>query len=214
MIRVLLADDHAMVRDCQRRILEATGSVAVAGEAADVSSALALAREVPAEVLVLDLTMPGGNVFDLIGRIRGELPRLRILVSSMHAEPRYASRAFRAGASGYLSKERAGTELVAAVGKLARGGFFVGLKIERYTGGRAGEPAEGLPHERLSNREVSVLHRIVDGQSISEIAGALDLSPKTVSAHRARILEKMELPHDAALIRYAVRHHLFDDLQS
>ncbi|GLU30894.1 DNA-binding response regulator [Trinickia caryophylli] len=181
-------------------------------EAHDGASALALATATPADVLVLDLSMPGSNGFELIRRLRRDAPALRILVSSMHAEQRYAIQALRAGASGYLTKERAGSELAAAVESVAGGGVYVGLAISECMAGRLDEPLDALPHERLSNREAQIFRLIVDGLTVSRIAEALGVSPKTVSTHRTRILEKMELPHDAALIRYALHYGLFDEI--
>jgi len=211
MIRVLIADDHALVRDGLRHVLQSTRGFEVAGEAVDGISALQLARKQPAEVMVLDLSMPGRNGLELIKQIRDEKPDLRILVLTMHAEEQYAVRAFKAGASGYLTKESASTELVNAVTKIAAGGAYVSASMAERFALSLTQPSDSLPHQRLSDRELDVFKRIVAGATITEIAQQLSVSAKTISTYKTRILEKMQMQHDAALVRYAVEHHLFDD---
>jgi DNA-binding NarL/FixJ family response regulator len=211
MIHVLIADDHALVRDGLRHILESTSGFAVVGEASDSVSTIALIRERAAEVLVLDLSMPGRNGVELIRQIKEEKPALRILVLTMHAEQQYAVRAFKGGASGYLTKESASAELVAAVTKVAAGGVYVSLAMAERFAQSLNEPADQLPHQRLSDREFEVLKRIAAGRTITEIATELCVSSKTVSTYKTRILEKMQMPHDAALVRYAMRHKLVGD---
>jgi DNA-binding NarL/FixJ family response regulator len=211
MIKVLIADDHTLVRDGLRHILQNASGFEVAGEAWDGATTIALTRSTEAQVLVLDLSMPGRNGVELIRQIKDEKPNLRILVLTMHAEQQYAVRAFKAGASGYLTKESASTELVAAVTKVAAGGVYVSLAMAERFAQSLNEPADTLPHQRLSDREFDVFRRIAAGQSISEIAQELCVSAKTVSTYKTRILEKMQMPHEAALVRYAMRHKLFDD---
>ncbi|WP_063534845.1 response regulator transcription factor [Burkholderia sp. MSMB1589WGS] len=211
MIRVLIADDHALVRDGLRHILGSATGFEVVGEACDGVSTIELMRSTDAQLLVLDLSMPGRNGIDLIRQIKEEKPALRILVLTMHAEQQYASRAFRAGASGYMTKESASAELVGALTKIAAGGVYVSLAMAERLARSLNEPAESLPHQRLSDREFDVFRRIAAGETITEIAQALDVSAKTISTYKARILEKMQMPHDAALVRYAIRHKLFDD---
>ncbi|CAL8479055.1 response regulator [Caballeronia sp. S22] len=210
-IRVLIADDHALVRDGLRHILANAHGFEVAGEASDGPATLALARATDADVLVLDLSMPGRGGLDLLKQIKDEKPAMRILVLTMHAEQQYAARAFKAGASGYITKESASAELVAAVGKVASGGVYVSLAMAERFAQSLSEPADALPHQRLSNREFEVFRRLCAGESISDIGEALCVSAKTVSTYKARILDKMRMPHEAALVRYAVRHQLFDD---
>jgi DNA-binding NarL/FixJ family response regulator len=209
--KVLIADDHALVRDGLRHILTNAVGFEVAGEASDGISTIALARSTEAQVLVLDLSMPGRSGVELIKQIKEEKPALRILVLTMHAEQQYAARAFKAGASGYLTKESASAELVAAVSKVAAGGVYVSLAMAERFAQSLSEPADALPHQRLSNREFEVFRRLCAGESISDIGEALCVSAKTVSTYKARILDKMRMPHEAALVRYAVRHQLFDD---
>ncbi|MGF6697318.1 DNA-binding NarL/FixJ family response regulator [Paraburkholderia sp. MM5496-R1] len=211
MIRVLIADDHALVRDGLRHILQNTNGFEVAGEASDSVSTIALVRSHPADVLVLDLSMPGRNGVELIKQIKDEMPALRILVLTMHAEQQYAVRAFKAGASGYLTKESASAELVSAVSKVASGGVYVSLAMAERFAQSLNEPADTLPHQRLSDREFDVFRRIAAGQTLTEIATELCVSSKTVSTYKTRILEKMQMPHEAALVRYALRHKLLGE---
>ncbi|HTH74665.1 response regulator [Trinickia sp.] len=211
MTRVLLADDHALVRDGLRHILEGTSGFDVVGEANDGPSTISLVRGTPADVLVLDLSMPGRNGIELVKQIKDELPNLRVLVLTMHAEQQYAVRAFKAGASGYLTKESASKELVSALTKISAGGVYVSLSMAERLAQSLNEPTDMLPHQRLSDREFDVFRRIAGGQTISEIAHELCVSAKTVSTYKTRILEKMQMPHEAALVRYAIQHKLFED---
>ena len=211
MTRVLIADDHALVRDGLRHILRSASGLEVAGEASDGATTIAMIRATQADVLVLDLSMPGRNGVELLKQIKDEKPALRILVLTMHAEQQYAVRAFKAGASGYLTKESASAELVTAVSKVAAGGVYVSLAMAERLAQSLNEPADDLPHQRLSDREFEVFRRIAAGETITQIAQALSVSAKTVSTYKTRILEKMQMPHETALVRYAMRHKLFDD---
>ncbi|BAX62681.1 response regulator transcription factor [Burkholderia stabilis] len=208
MIRVILADDHAVMRDGLRHILEMAGGFEIVGEASDGSATLALAERAAADVLLLDLSMPAPTGIELIRLVKNHAPSLRTLVLTMHAEAQYAARAFKAGATGYLTKDSATAELVEAVGKVAAGGVYVSPSAAESLARTLRAPADMLPHERLSARELDVMHRIVAGQTVTQIASELALSAKTVSTYKTRILDKMELPHEAALVRYAVRHDL------
>jgi DNA-binding NarL/FixJ family response regulator len=208
---VLIADDHELVREGLRQILERSRHFNVVGEAADAPGTMALVRSTPAQVLVLDLSMPGRNGLELIKDIKAVQPNLRILVLTMHAEQQYAVRAFKAGASGYITKEGANAELIIALSKVASGGVYVSLLMAEQYAQSLQEPEESLPHTLLSDRELDVFRRIAVGESVTAIASELSLSVKTVSTYKARILEKMQLPHEAALVRYAARHQLFDD---
>lgn len=209
--KVLIADDHALVRDGLRHILADASGFEVAGEANDGASTLALVRSTDAPILVLDLSMPGRSGIQLLRQIKEEKPALRILVLTMHAEQQYAARAFKAGASGYLTKESASAELVTAVTKVAAGGAYVSLAMAERFAQSLAQPSEALPHQRLSDREFEVLRRLCAGESINQIGESLCVSAKTISTYKARILEKMQMPHEAALVRYAVRNKLFDD---
>ncbi|SAL84450.1 two component LuxR family transcriptional regulator [Caballeronia choica] len=209
--KVLIADEHALVRDGLRHILRNAIGFDVVGEASDGATTIALIRSTDAHVLVLDLSMPGRSGVELIKQIKEEKPGLRILVLTMHAEQQYAARAFKAGAAGYMTKESASAELVGAVTKVAAGGVYVSLAMAERFAQSLNEPADTLPHQRLSDREYEVFRRMCAGETITEIGEALCVSAKTVSTYKSRILEKMQMPHEAALVRYAVRHKLFDD---
>jgi len=210
MIRVMIADDHAVVRDGLRHILERAGGFEIVAEAADGTEVPKLARECCAQLILLDLSMPGRNGLELIRQLRAEQPALRILVLTMHAEEQYVMRAFRAGASGYLTKESAATELVNAIAKVAGGGTYVSQAMAEKLAAGLQEGNEA-PHLRLSDREMEVYRHLVAGEALTEIAASLCVSAKTVSTYKMRIMEKLELGNDAALVRYAIRHRLFDE---
>ena len=211
MIRVLLADDHAIVRAGLKELLTATGDLQVVGEATNGQEVLAAVRKGGFDVLVLDMSMPGRSGIELIKLVKAERPALRVLVLSMHSEEQYAVRAVRAGASGYLTKETAAEELVSAIRRVAGGGAYVTPETAERLVHDAGAGAEREPHKKLSDREYEVFRMIVSGRSVTDIAGALNLSVKTISTHKSRILEKMALPTQADLVRYAVEHGLLDD---
>jgi DNA-binding NarL/FixJ family response regulator len=204
VIRVLIADDHAIVRDGLKRILAATTDLQVAGEAATGDEALALVKASEYDVAMLDMSMPGLSGIDLIKRLRLEKPKLRILVLSMHGESQYAARALKAGASGYLNKDSAAELLVGAIRKIAAGGVHVG----EAAAASLLQSGEKAPHEALSDREFEVLRLLVEGLSPTEIGERLHLSVKTVSTHKTRILEKLALGSTAELVRYALEHRL------
>jgi DNA-binding NarL/FixJ family response regulator len=204
MIRVLLADDHSIVRDGLKRILAATADLQVTGEAASGDAALALVKANDYDVAMLDMSMPGLSGLDLIKRLKLEKPKLRILVLSMHGEQQYAARALKAGAAGYLNKDSASEQLLGVLRKIAAGGVHIG---DAAAAGllQAGDKA---PHEALSDREFEVMRLLVEGLGPTEIAGRLHLSVKTVSTHKTHILEKLGLGSAAELVRYALEHKL------
>ena len=204
MIRVLIADDHGIVRDGLKRILAATPDLQVAGEAADGDEALALVKANDYDVVMLDMSMPGLSGIDLIKRLKLEKPKLRILVLSMHGESQYAARVLKAGAAGYLGKDSAAEVLLAALRKIAAGGVHIG----EAAAASLLQSSEKLPHEALSNREFEVMRLLVEGLGPTEIAGRLHLSVKTVSTHKTRILEKLSVGSTAELVRYALEHKL------
>jgi two-component system, NarL family, invasion response regulator UvrY len=204
MIRVLLADDHKIVRDGLKRILAATPDLEVAGEAAGGDEALALAKANDYDIAMLDLSMPGLSGLDLIKRLKLEKPKLRILVLSMHGEEQYAARVLKAGASGYLNKDSAAELLVGAIRKIAAGGVHIGEAAAASLLQSGDKP----PHQALSDREFEVLRLLVEGLGPTEIGERLHLSVKTVSTHKTRILEKLGLGSTAELVRYALEHRL------
>jgi DNA-binding NarL/FixJ family response regulator len=209
-IRVLIADDHAIVREGLRRILAGDSAFQVAGEAKDGHETLAAVRGGGFDVLLLDLSMPGRSGIELLKQIKAESPALKVLVLSMHDEEQYAVRAIRAGASGYLNKDTAGAQLVAALRKIAAGGLFITPAVAEALAAGLQAPASELPHERLSDREYEVLLLLAAGESVTGIAERLHLSVKTVSTHKTHIFEKMNLGSLADLVRYALAHKLLD----
>jgi DNA-binding NarL/FixJ family response regulator len=204
MIRVLVADDHKIVRDGLRRILSAHGDLSIEGEAANGDEALALVKSNEYDVALLDMSMPGLSGIDLIKRVKIERPKLRILVLSMHGEDQYAARVLKAGASGYLNKDSASELLVGAIRKIAAGGVHIGDAAAASL-----VAAERQAHQKLSDREFEVLRLLVEGKSPTDIAGQLHLSVKTVSTHKTRMLEKLGLKTTADLVRYALESRLF-----
>lgn len=209
-IRVLLADDHQIVREGIKRIVSESSDMLVVGEAVDGDQAIELARTADADVLLLDVSMPGPGFLETMRRIREERPHLRVLVLSVHPEDHYAVRALRAGASGYLTKDHSPEELAKAIRHVHQGRKYVTEALaERLV--HELEPETGRPpHEALSDREFEVLLAIAKGKSIKEVAAEKNLSPKTVSTYRTRVLEKMRLKSNADLVRYAVEQGLVD----
>lgn len=211
MIRVVLADDHTIVRTGLREILADTGDIEVAGEATNGHEVMARVRDSAFEVLVLDMSMPGRSGIELIQQVKREKPGVRVLVLSMHSEEQYAVRALKAGASGYLTKDSAADDLVAAIRRIAGGGAYVTPETAERLALGMGAASEGPPHASLSDREMQVFHMIAAGKSVSEVAGALALSVKTVSTHKTRIMQKLNVSNQTELIRYAMRHKLIED---
>jgi DNA-binding NarL/FixJ family response regulator len=211
MTRILIADDHEVVRTGLRHILERVSRYQVVGEAAAAQEVLPLVRSQPADVLLLDLSMRGRSGLELLPQIVALPNAPRVLVLTMHAEEHYSTRAFQAGAAGYLTKDAATTELVNAVDKIAAGGVYVSQTTAELLAQQLYAKPAAQPHELLSNRELEVFRRICRGQTPTEIAHDLAVSAKTVSTYKTRILEKMRLGSDAALIRYAITRGLFED---
>ena len=212
MIRVLLADDHTIVRAGLKEILADTGDIVVAGEAGTGQEVLSCIRERDLDVLVLDMSMPGRSGIELIRLVRKEQPKLRILILSMHSEAQYAVRALKAGASGYLTKDGAAEQLVAAIRRIAAGGAFVSPEAAERLALDFERPADALPHTLLSDREFQVFKAFVAGKSLTAIAEELSLSVKTVSTHKTHIMEKMGISNQMDLMRYAIQHKLVDDV--
>jgi DNA-binding NarL/FixJ family response regulator len=205
MIKVLIADDHAVVRSGLKQILAETRDIVVAGEATNGRETLEKVRAQSWDVLVLDITMPGRSGLDILKDIRQTHRDLPVLVLSMHAEEQFATRMLKAGASGYLNKESAPDELVKAIRKVHVGGKYVSAaQAERMVTELTGD-SDKLPHELLSDREYEILCLIASGKTATEIARELSLSVKTVSTYRSRILEKMRLTTNAQLTHYAIK---------
>jgi two-component system invasion response regulator UvrY len=210
MIKVLIADDHAVVRRGLRQILSETSDILVAGEASTVQEVRELVREQRWDVVVLDITMPGGSGLDLLTELRRLSPNPRVLVLTVYPEAQYAVRAIRAGAAGFLTKESAPEQLIAAVRKVAVGGRYVSNELAEALASLVAGEAQGAPHERITDREFEVFKMLAAGRTVSQVAQELALSVKTVSTHRTRILKKMEMKTNADLTQYAVRNALVE----
>jgi DNA-binding NarL/FixJ family response regulator len=211
VIRIVIADDHAIVREGLKRIVADTAGMQVMAEAEDGAEVMDRVRGLDFDVLVLDLSMPGRSGMELIKLVKAEKPRLRILVLSMHHEVQYAVRAIKSGASGYLTKESAPAQLVQALAKIAGGGAYVSAEVAEQLALGAMPGAEAAPHASLTDREFDVMRRLAAGASVSDIAAALNLSVKTVSTHKANGMAKLGLSNQSELVRYALKHGLIED---
>jgi DNA-binding NarL/FixJ family response regulator len=208
VIKVLVADDHAIVRRGLRQILAETQDILVGGEAATAQEVLRLVREQRWTVVILDIGLPGGSGLELLGEIRKERPDAAVLVLTVHPEDQYGVRAIKAGAAGFLTKESAPERLIEAVRKVASGGRYVSPELAETLASVVAGESRGAPHERLSDREFEILKMMASGKTVSEVARELSLSVKTVSTHRTRILKKMGMKTNAELTTYAVRNGL------
>lgn len=205
---LLMVDDHTIVREGLKRILEPVAGQWAITEAGTGFQALECLRRQHFDLAIVDLSMPGMSGLELIRRMKAEYPSVAVLVLSMHAEEQYALRAFKAGANGYLTKDSAAAELIAAVRKVAAGGAYISASLAERVVQQLNGVMQVPRHAELSDRELEVLQRIVAGQRLTDIAEVLHLSVKTVSTHKARIQEKLQLPNMAALIRYGLEHQL------
>ena len=203
-MKVLVADDHAVVREGLKRILTQDQGIQVVAEAADGTAALARAREADPDIVVLDMSMPGRGGLETLQELKRLWPTLGVLVLSMHPEDQYAVRVLREGADGYLSKESAAEELIGALRKIHGGGKYVSPSLAERLAQTVERGFEGPPHEQLSTREFQVMVLIAQGRTVSEIGDELHLSVKTISTYRTRILEKMGMKNNAELMHYAI----------
>jgi two-component system invasion response regulator UvrY len=208
LIRVLLADDHPVVRRGLRQILEDEVDMEVAGEAENAQETLDLVSEKKCDVLVLDIEMPGRSGLDVLKELRKHRPKLPVLVLSIHSEKQFAVRILRAGAVGYLTKESAPEELVKAIRTVYRGGKYISASVADELASELDQGTEQAPHATLSNREFEVLLMIASGKTVSQIAEELSFSVKTISTYRARILAKMGMKTNAELTHYAIENKL------
>jgi len=210
MIRVLIVDDHAILRRGLAQIIAEAGDMQVCAEAATGAEAIRLAREQPVDVALLDITLPDRNGLDALKQLKKETPKLAVLMLSMHPEEIYALRAIKAGASGYLSKQSAPALLVTAIRQVAGGRRYISpLLAEALAGTLVGE-TERPAHATLSDREYETMRLIASGRTLTEIAAEMHLSVKTVSVYRARLLQKMHLKNNAELTHYALKEQLVD----
>lgn len=210
MTRVFIVDDHAILRRGIRDILEDGEGIEVVGEAQDYSELRAAMKQTRIDLLLLDINLPGKNGIDILKLVHDEQPKLKVLMLSMYAEDQYAVRALKAGAYGYLNKGSAPELLLDAVKQIMSGRKFITPEIAQALADNLTRDEAELPHTRLSDREFQTLCLMASGKRLSEIAEALALSPKTVSAYRARILEKMGMKNNAELTHYALKHALVE----
>lgn len=210
MIRVVIVDDHAIVRRGVRQIVAEHPGIEVVAEAADYGELTAFLRDAECDVVLLDVALPGKNGIEILKSLRERHPRIRVLMFSTYPEDQYAVRALKAGASGYLTKDSAASQLVGAIRKIAAGGVHITEAVAAHL---VAAPAaqDAAPHTLLSDREFEVFRQLVDGKGVSEIADRLNLSVKTVSTHKTRVLQKMNLHGTADLVRYALEHGLAGD---
>ena len=210
MIRVLIADDHVVVRNGLKQLFGVMGDVAVTGEAASGEAALEALGNQEFDLILLDLTMPGLSGINLIARIRSLYESLPILVLSMHNELQVAKRVLQAGANGFVTKGSAQDTLMSAIRKVAQGGRFVDPGVAEQMMFEKPQNSEALPHERLSERELHILKLFARGRTVNDIADELFISNKTVSTHKARLMQKLNFQSNAELVRYAADHGLIE----
>lgn len=208
MIRILIADDHAVVRQGLKQFLAETPDLMIAGEAQNAWETLAKVRDQEWDLVMLDISMPGQNGLEVLREIKRGKPALPILIFSMFSEDEYAMASLKAGASGYLTKESAPVQIIEAIRVVAQGGKYVSPALVNQLLSRTEQPRERLPHELLSKREFDILLLISRGEPLTQIGERLHLSVKTISTYRARIVEKMGCSTNAELTRYVVKHHL------
>lgn len=208
MIRLFIADDHPIVRAGLKGIVADEGDINVVGETSTGVGLSQLLRKTPTDVLLLDVSMPGPGLVPLLDELREIHPTIAVLVLSVHPEEQYATRALRAGARGYLTKDHSPDQLVSAVRKVFAGGRYVSATLAERLAAELSNDVKGLPHERLSDREFEVLCLLGSGRTVTEIANTLSLSVKTVSTYRVRLLEKLPATSNADLVRYVVAHGL------
>jgi len=210
MIKILIADDHPIVREGLRQIIEIATDMVVTDEASNGEEVLEKIREDDFDVVILDISMPGRSGLDILKEVRRERPELSVLILSIHPEEQYGVRLLKAGASGYLTKESAPEELVIAIRIISKGRKYITSSLAERLALKLGDDFEGPLHESLSDREYEVMCMIAKGMTIKEIAEKLFLSVKTISTYRYRILGKMKMKSNAELIRYALKHGLVD----
>jgi len=207
-IRIFIADDHPIVRQGLRRIVEADAGMVISGEADDAAALLRALETTATDLVLLDVSMPGGLFLETLRELRARHPTIRVLALSVHPEDEWAVRALRAGASGYLTKDHSPDQLLEAIRRVYRGGKYVSPTLAEQLATHLDGGGQRAPHELLSDREFEVMRRLGSGLTISQIASELALSAKTVSTYRARILEKMAVATNADLVRYAARYGL------
>jgi two-component system invasion response regulator UvrY len=210
IIRVFIADDHAIVREGLKQILAESRDIIVAGEAENGLDAIKLFRKAKCHVMLLDISMPDRSGIEVLKQVKKENPEMAVLMLSMHREDQYAIRSLRAGAAGYLTKQSAPGELVTAIRQVAAGQKYVSAALAQELASQLGDDHEAAPHEALSDREYQTLTMIASGKTVSAIAQELSLSVKTISEYRSRLLVKMKLKNSAELTHYAIKNQLIE----
>jgi len=210
MIRIIIADDHAIVREGMKQILSETTDIVVADEAINGQEVLKKVWKNNYDVAVLDITMPHGGGLEILKQIKKGRPKLPVLILSMHPEDQYAVRALKAGAAGYLTKQSIPEELIRAIRKIFQGGKYISPTLAERLASELSSKSDKPPHKTLSDREYQVMLRIASGKTVSEIAGELSLSVKTISTYRSRILDKMKMKTNSELMHYAIKNKLVD----
>jgi|SRR3989338_3482717 len=208
MIRIMIADDHAIVRQGLAQILQTSGGMKIVASCTNGADALDWLRGNDCDVALIDISMPGMSGIDLLKQVRKEKPKLPVLILSAYPEDQYAVRLIKAGAAGYLNKECAPGEVVAAVQSVLSGRRYITPTVSEMLASEIGMPDGRLPHETLSNREYQIFMLLASAKTVAEIADTLKLSSKTISTYRSRIMEKMHLHNNAQLMRYAIENHL------
>ncbi|MDE2117254.1 MAG: response regulator transcription factor [Betaproteobacteria bacterium] len=210
-IKVLVADDHALIRKGLKQILDDTSDIRVTGEAETGMQAIAMARDNQYDLALLDITLPDKHGIDVLTQMKLQCPGLPILILSMHPDEQYAMRSIRAGAAGYMNKQSAPSQLVTAIRQVASGRKYISSALaEQLANGLTKDSQQEVSHQILSNREYQTLCLMASGKSLSEMADIMSLSAKTVSVYRARMLEKMGFKNNAEAVRYALNHHLIE----
>lgn len=210
MLKIFIADDHAIVREGLKKILKDEFDLKVVGEAQNASEVLEKIRHMACDILLLDMNMPGRSGLDLIKELKTLYPKLPILIVSIHPERRFALRALKAGASGYVTKDSALEELVNAIRKVSSRGKYISASLAEHIAFEIGSNSDHLPHENLSDRELQVLCMLASNKRVKDIANELSICVSTVSTYRSRILDKMNMKTDLEIALYAKENNLVD----
>ena len=209
-IKLMIVDDHAIIREGIKSIVAGTGDISIAAETATGLDAIRLSRQLDYKVMLLDIALPDRNGIEVLKQIKSEKPDVSVLMFSIYREDQYAIRALKAGASGYLNKQCSTTDLLQAIRQVAGGLKYISPQLAQELANNIGHEHDDAPHKTLSDREFQTLTMIASGKSVSDIAKDLSLSVKTISEYRARILLKMKLRHNAELTHYAIKNQLVD----
>jgi DNA-binding NarL/FixJ family response regulator len=210
MIKVLIADDHALIRKGLKQLLDDTNDMRMTGEAENGMQAIRMVDEGDFDVVLLDISMPDKHGIDVLKQLKVNHPQLPVLILSMHPEEQYALRSMKAGAAGYLNKQSAPGQLVTAIRQVASGKKYISTELAEQLADGLSQGYQELLHQTLSNREYQTLCLMASGKKLSEMAEIMSLSPKTVSVYRSRLLEKMKLKNNAEAIHYAISNHLIE----